>query len=89
LAVIQVGAGNNFGHPDLTTLARLIALYHDACYNQIDYDLPLALAKSSIFGTNFIGRGGRVAKKKCDKNCPYRLRKIRCPFRAKEAKKDE
>jgi hypothetical protein len=28
-----------------------------------------------------------VAKKKCDKNCPYRLLKIRCPFGVKETKK--
>jgi hypothetical protein len=30
-----------------------------------------------------------VAKKKCDKNCPYRLLKVRCPFGVKETKEDE
>jgi hypothetical protein len=30
-----------------------------------------------------------VAKKKCDKNCPYRLLKVRCPFGVKETKEEE
>jgi hypothetical protein len=30
-----------------------------------------------------------VAKRKCDKNCPYRLLKIRCPFGVKETEEEE